>query len=150
MRFSDRFGFVNDLMTAFADGSILRVVCGALALLILVHVVEAAKFTDTWTRYKAAVRVLATGSGADPQLGDPRFVSSERIGSDLNRVSWRSTTPYLAVLMAPNLSPSRLVVDPTAGYFWLSCKTATDNRQARRALPVDARELIRVYACLHR
>jgi len=94
--------------------------------------------------------VLATGSGADPQLGDPRFVSSERIGSDLNRVSWRSTTPYLAVLMAPNLSPSRLVVDPTAGYFWLSCKTATDNRQARRALPADARELIRVYACLHR
>ena len=53
-------------------------------------------------------------------------------------------------LLAPNLKPGRLVVHPTANYFWLSCETATENLQARRALPAESRELVRVYSCLHR
>ena len=79
-------------------------------------------------------------------------VSSRRsgVGADLNRLSWFSTTPFLSVLVAPNLRPERLVVHPTANYFWLSCETATENLQARRAAPAESRELVRVYSCLHR
>ena len=59
----------------------------------------------TWIDYTAAVRALATGTISDPELGDSRFVSSARINSDLNRLSWFSTTPYLSILLAPKLAP---------------------------------------------
>jgi hypothetical protein len=46
-----------------------------------------------WSDYKAAVRALATDTTSDPQLGNPFFVSSGRIGAELNRLAWNSTTP---------------------------------------------------------
>lgn len=123
---------------------------GALALVLLCHAVETAKFISGWTQYKSALRALAAGSASDPELGSPLFVSSQRIPADLNRLAWNSTTPFLSVLVAPNLAPARLVVDPTAGYFWLPCETAKESEEASRALPREARSLIRLHACLHR
>jgi hypothetical protein len=120
-----------------------------LLLVTLVHAVESAKFVAAWTRYKAAVRALATGPASDPALGDPRFVSSGRIDAGVNRLSWFSTTPYLSAILA-DFAPSRLVVDPQGNYFWLSCATATANAQAARAVPAATRDLVRVYSCLHR
>jgi hypothetical protein len=108
------------------------------------------KFVTAWSGYKAAVRTLATGTASDPQLGDPRFVSSARIPADLNRLSWFSTTQYLSVLVAPGFAPTRLVVDPNNSYFWLSCALATASAQARVPVPVASRELIRLYSCQHR
>ena len=42
------------------------------------------------------------------------------------------------------------MVDPGAGYFWLSCKTATQSEHTSTAIPAAARRLIRLHACLHR
>ena len=123
---------------------------GAVLLVTLVHAVETTKFIAAWSDYTAAVRALAMGTESDPQLGDERFVSSQRIKPELNRLSWSSTTPYLSVLVAPNFAPARLVVDPTANYFWLSCATATANELADRAVPLESRRLIRLYSCQHR
>ena len=125
-------------------------ISGAVLLTMLVYSVETTKFASAWMDYKAAVRVLATGADSDPVLGDPLFVSSRRIGVDLNRLTWDSTTPYLSVLVAPDLKAMRLVVDPDAGYFWLSCKTATQSERASTAIPAFSRRLIRLHACLHR
>jgi hypothetical protein len=122
---------------------------GALVLVTLVHAVETKKFVVAWQNYKSAVAALATSNTSDPALGDPRFVSSKRISPELNDLSWKSTTPYLSVIVA-NLVPNRLVVDPTANYFWLSCETATANYEALRSLPPASRDLVRIYACLHR
>jgi hypothetical protein len=77
-----------------------------------------------------------------------RFVSSDRAGAD--RLSWNSTTPYLSVLLAPGFAPSRLVVNPRANYFWLSCAVASANQQAERAVPAASHALVRRLACLHR
>jgi hypothetical protein len=118
-------------------------------LLTLVHVVETAKFVGAWRAYRAAVTALATGDESDPGLGDARFVSSDRIADDLNRLSWFSTTPYLSVALA-HFAPNRLVIDPAGNYFWLSCATATANAKAARSTPEAGRDLIRVYSCLHR
>jgi hypothetical protein len=118
-------------------------------LLILVHVVETAKFVAGWRQYRAEVAALATGNESDPALGDPRFVSSERMVSRASQLSWFSTTPYLSVIVA-NFRPNRLVIEPTGNYFWLSCATATANRDAARATPTESRDLIRIYSCLHR
>jgi hypothetical protein len=126
------------------------VIAGALLLTILVHTVETSKFVLAWRNYSDAVRALATGTASDPQLGSPLFVSSRRIGVELNRVAWNSTTPYLSVLVAPRLAPTRLVVDPDAGYFWLSCQTARQSETSSTALPAATRRLVRIYACLHR
>jgi hypothetical protein len=139
------------LLSALANDGVVRFATGALALLMLIHTVETAKFVTAWTRYTAAVRALATGTASDPALGDDRFVSSRRIGADLNRLSWFSTTQFLSVLVAPDFAPARLVIDPRrANYFWLPCKLATANENADRAIPVESRRLIRVYSCLHR
>jgi hypothetical protein len=127
-----------------------RIISGAIVLTMLVHAVETSKFVAAWMNYKAAVRTLAMGTESDPALGDSLFVSSKRIGANLNRLAWDSTTPYLSVLVAPDLKPTRLVVDPDAGYFWLSCKTATQSEQISTAIPATGRHLIRLYACLHR
>ena len=126
------------------------VIAGALLLTILVHTVETSKFVLAWRNYGDAVRALATGTASDPQLGSPLFVSSHRIDSELNRVAWNSTTPYLSVLVAPRLAPTRLVVDPDAGYFWLSCQTARQSEASSTAVPAATRRLVRIYACLHR
>jgi len=142
--------FLLGLMAALARGTTARLAAGAILVITLVHAVETAKFITGWTHYKAALRSLAMGTASDPALGNRRFVSSRRIGADLNRLSWFSTTPFLSVLVAPNFAPRRLVVDRDSSYFWLSCDTATENFQAHRAVPVESRRLVRVYSCLHR
>ena len=131
-----------------SDGA-ARPLAAAFILLTLVHVVETAKFVVSWRQYRTGVAALATGHDSDPALGDPRFVSSERIASNLNQLSWFSTTPYLSVIVA-NFIPSRLVIDPTGNYFWLSCATAKANEDAAHATPKESRSLIRIYSCLHR
>jgi hypothetical protein len=139
------------LLSALAKDGVVRMATGAMALLMLIHTVETAKFVTAWTHYTAAVRALATGTASDPALGDAHFVSSNRIGADLNRLSWFSTTQFLSVLIAPDFAPARLVIDPRReNYFWLPCKVATANETADRAIPVESRRLIRVYSCLHR
>ena len=140
---------VERAMTALTCGIATRALAGLFVLVTLVHAVETGKFVAAWNQYKAAVRALATGATSDPALGDPRFVSSQRIGADLNRLSWFSTTQYLGAVLA-NFAPARLVIDPTGNYFWLTCETATANARAQRAVPADVRELVRVHACQHR
>jgi hypothetical protein len=138
------------IVTAMSSRAVARAVGGAFLLVMLVHVVETAKFVTAWTKYKTAVAGLATGAASDPALGDSHFVSSARIGADLNRLSWYSTTPYLSVVIA-KFAPTRLIVDPRVNnYFWLSCKTATANLKADRAVPAESRRLVRTLACLHR
>jgi hypothetical protein len=138
------------LMELFTSDGAGRGAAGAVVLILLVHAVETARFIRAWTDYKGAVVSLAMSATSDPALGDPRFVSSERINPALNRLAWSSTTHFLSVLVAPGLAPRRLVVDPNASYFWLACGTATANRDADRAVPLGSRELVRVYACIHR
>jgi hypothetical protein len=140
----------SQVMAALASSVSARVIGGGLLLVTLVHVVETVKFVSAWTNYKAAIVELATGDATDPALGDSHLVSSDRIAADLNRLSWNSTTPFLSVIAAPDFAPKRLVVDPNANYFWLSCKTATANLRANRAVPEESRQLVRVHACLHR
>ncbi len=125
-------------------------IAGAIVLILLVQAVETSKFVGAWTAYNAALRALATGPASDPALGDPRFVSSRRIAPRLNRLAWNSTTPYLSVLVAPGLQPTRLVVDPDTNYFWLSCETATKSEYVSTAIPAESRSLVKRYACLHR
>lgn len=138
------------LVAALTSGAIARAGAGALALVLLVHAVETAKFVTAWSHYKRAVQTLAMSGSSDPALGDPHFVSSHRIGADLNRLSWFSTTHFLSVLVAPKFAPARLVVDPDANFFWLSCKTATANLEADRVIPAESRRIVRTYSCLHR
>ncbi len=129
-----------------------RGVCASAAAFLIVtsiHAVETGKFVTAWTSYRAAIAALATGEEADPSLGNPRFVSSARASPALAPLAWFSTIPYLSVVLA-NFSPNRLVIDPAGNYFWLSCATATQNRDADRAVPVEARDLVRIYSCLHR
>jgi len=154
LRADDRLNFAIPLMrrpmAALASSAVTRSAAGAIALVTLVHIVETEKFVRAWRDYEVAVRTLATGALSDPMLGDPHFVSSDRIGPDLNRLSWSSTTHFLSVLVAPRFAPVRLVIDPDADYFWLSCTTATANEEADRAVPAESRRLVRVHACLHR
>jgi hypothetical protein len=126
-----------------------RPLAAALLLVTLVHVIETGKFVAAWGHYRAAVATLALGDESDPVLGNPQFVSSKRITSNLDLLSWFSTTPYLSVIGA-DFKPNRLVIDPAGNYFWLSCATATANAKALRAVPEESRELVRVYSCLHR
>jgi hypothetical protein len=126
-----------------------RPLAAALVIVMLVHVVETAKFIKEWRNYVAAVAALAASDESDRSLGDERFISSARIAPELNRLSWFSTTPYLSVLVS-NFRPNRIVVDPAGNYFWLSCATATGNAEATRTVPKQGRDLIRIYSCLHR
>jgi hypothetical protein len=143
------YPFLSAMVVAATGHLATRLAAGAMVLVMLVHTVETAKFVTAWTHYTAAVRALATGALSDPALGDARFVSARRIGDDLNRLSWFSTTPYLSVLVAPGFAPTRLVVDPDSNYFWLSCRTASANADAERAIPVESRRLVQRDACLH-
>ncbi len=137
-------------MAFLATDAARRPILGAFLIVMLVHAVETAKFVRAWTGYERAVRALALSEVSDRALGDVHFVSSSRIDPRLNRLSWFSTTQFLSVLVTPGFAPERLVVDPTANYFWLSCKTAAASQMADRAIPVESRRLIRVHACLHR
>jgi hypothetical protein len=144
-----------DGVARLGQGTLARAAAGAILLLTLAHAVETAKFVAAWTRYEAAVRDLAIGAASDPALsdralGDPRFVSTDRIDAVTNRLRWQSTTPFLSVLLAPGYLPERLVIDPAAGYFWLTCAKAAATEHADLPLPVEGRRLIRVYSCLHR
>jgi hypothetical protein len=127
----------------------LRLFAASFAIVTSIHVVETVKFTTAWAAYRAEVAALAAGNESDPSLGDARFVSSGRISPSLGPLSWFSTTPYLSVILG-NFLPNRLVIDPAGNYFWLSCATATKNRDADRAISVQPRELVRIYSCLHR
>lgn len=132
-----------------ASVTVIRACTGAIILCTAIHVVQTAKFVTGWTTYKAAVRALALGSVSDPALGDPRFVSSKRISQELNQLSWFSTVEYLSIIVS-DFKPVRIVVDPAGNYFWLSCGTATENAKATRSVPMPARDLVRIYSCLHR
>jgi hypothetical protein len=132
-----------------ASVTVIRACIGAIILCTAIHVVQTAKFVTDWTAYKAAVRALALGSASDPALGDPRFVSSQRISPELNQLSWFSTVEYLAIILS-DFKPVRIVVDPVGNYFWLSCDTATENAKATRSVPMPTRDLVRIYSCLHR
>jgi len=149
-RLEKRLPLLSRLLTAMAAGPAVRAIAGAMALLALIHAVETAKFVGAFTQYRAAVRALAQGGDSDRALGDPQFVSAGRIHADLDPLAWPSTTHFLSVLVVPDFAPSRLVVDPRANYFWLSCRTATRNQETDRALPVHSRQLVRLHACLHR
>jgi hypothetical protein len=120
-----------------------------LAVVTLIHVVETGKFVTAWSRYQNAIAALAMGSDSDVELGDPHFVSSQRVSPELAPLAWFSTIPYLSVLLS-NFQPNRLVIDPAGNYFWLSCATATHNSHRELAVPAQARALIRTYSCLHR
>jgi hypothetical protein len=150
LRAEGRLGVLELLAMPRLAGMTAQALTGAVMVVMLVHAVETEKFLAAWSAYKSAIVRLATGAAADPVLGDPRFVSSERIAADLGPLAWASTTQYLSVLLAPGFAPSRLVVDPDEGYFWLSCETATANRLAARAIPTQSRDLIGADACLHR
>lgn len=129
-----------------------RAICALTAAFLIVtsiHAVETGKFVTAWTSYRTAIAALATGDEADPSLGDPRFVSSARAPATLAPLAWFSTIPYLSVVLS-NFLPNRLVIDPAGNYFWLSCATATQNSKADRSVPVEARDLVRIYSCLHR
>lgn len=149
-RLALRVPLLPALLDALARRADARALVGALAVVALVHVVETAKFAAGWTAYVEAVRGLATGTAADPELGDPAFVSAARLGPALNRLAWNSTTPYLSVLVAPGHVPARLVVDPSTNYFWLPCPVATASARADAAIPAESRRLLRIYSCLHR
>ena len=126
--------------------------CGLASIFLivtLIHAIETGKFVAAWGEYRDAVGVLARSSNSDPSLGDPRFVSAERISPALAPLSWFSTIPYLSIVLS-DFAPNRLVIDPAGNYFWLSCRTATRNEDAELAIPVRTRELVRVYSCLHR
>jgi hypothetical protein len=128
---------------------VISAAAGAFIVVALIHAIETTKFVHTWTDYRNAIATLARSSDSDPSLGSPNFISSARVSPNLTPLSWFSTIPYLSVILA-NFSPNRLVIDPSGNYFWLSCDTATQNRDAKRVVPVRARELIRLYSCLHR
>lgn len=136
-------------LTALTSGIAIQMFAGAFILVTLVYAVETAKFISGWTSYKAAVKALAIGTASDPSLGDSHFVSSDRIGAHLNRLSWFSTTQYLSIIVA-DFAPSRFVIDPASNYFWLSCITATSNSNAARLIPIASRNFVQIYSCLHR
>jgi hypothetical protein len=144
-----RFFGLKKIAEVLSGATAIRGYTGVIVLVTAIHVVQTAKFVTHWTAYKPAVRALALGSASDPALGDPRFVSSQRISSELNQLSWFSTVEYLSIIVS-DFKPARIVVDPAGNYFWLSCQTATENANAARAVPKPARELVRIYSCLHR
>lgn len=127
-----------------------RAACAIAFLVAGVAAGEAAKFTAGFISYKSELRTLASGAFSDPELGSSDFVSARRITDASNRLAWNSTTPYLSVLVAPEMRPSRLVVDPSTGYFWITCAMASRDADADLAVPAAGRRLIRDYVCLHR
>ena len=66
----------------------------------LIHAIETAKFVTSWIGYRDAIAALAMSSESHPALGDPRFVSAERISPALAPLSWFSTIPYLSIILS--------------------------------------------------
>jgi hypothetical protein len=130
-------------------GGTLCALASIFLVVTLIHVAETAKFVASWSDYRAAIALLAKSSESDPALGHPSFISAGRVSPALAPLSWFSTIPYLSIILS-NFSPDRLVIDPAGNYFWLSCGTATGNRDAQLVVPAQTRELVRVYSCLHR
>ena len=130
-------------------GGTLCALASIFLVVTLIHVAETAKFVASWSDYRAAIALLAKSSESDPALGHPSFISAGRVSPALAPLSWFSTIPYLSIILS-NFSPDRLVIDPAGNYFWLSCGTATVNRDAQLVVPAQTRELVRVYSCLHR
>lgn len=130
-------------------GGKLCALASIFVVVTLIHAIETGKFVTSWVDYRNAIAVLAMSAEFDPALGDPRFVSAERISPALAPLSWFSTIPYLSIILS-NFSPNRLVIDPAGNYFWLSCRTATRNKDAELVVPARTRELVRIYSCLHR
>src|SRR5689334_3122076 len=90
-------------------------ICALASLLVvvtLIHAIETGKFITAWSRYQNAIAALAMSNESDAELGDPRFVSSQRGASELAPLAWFSTIPYLSVLLS-NFRPNRLVIDPS-------------------------------------
>jgi len=143
-------GFVLRPLRGLIERVDAPVACAIALLVAGVAVGEAAKFAAGFARYKSELRALASGTQSNPELGNPDFVSSQRITDASNRLAWNSTTPYLSVLVAPEMRPNRLVVDPSTGYFWISCARASRDADADLAIPAAGRRMIRDYACLHR
>ncbi|WP_424627812.1 hypothetical protein [Bradyrhizobium sp. SYSU BS000235] len=119
------------------------------AVVFAINIVQTSKFIAGWSAYRNAIAALAMSDEADASLGSAEFVSSRRLSPSLERLAWFSTIPYLSIILA-DFSPKRLVIDPKGNYFWLSCETATRNKDAKLAVPEQTRELVRVYSCLHR
>jgi hypothetical protein len=143
----DRLATLGHTLVSFRKRS-----CALVSILVavtLIHVVETAEFVAAWSRYRHAIATLALGQVSDPALGDFRFVSSKRAPPDLDALEWFSTIPYLSVVLS-NFQPQRLVIDPDGNYFWLSCTTATRSAERQLVIPLQTRELIRTYSCLHR
>jgi hypothetical protein len=130
-------------------GGTLCALASIFLVVTLTHAIETGKFVASWIDYRDAIAMLAMSGNSDPALGDPRFVSAERISPALAPLSWFSTVPYLSIILS-NFRPNRLIIDPAGNYFWLSCRTATRNKDAELVVPVQTRELVRVYSCLHR
>jgi hypothetical protein len=130
-------------------GGTLCALASIFLVVTLTHTNETRKFVASWSDYRNAIAVLAMSSKSDPALGDLRFVSAERISPTLAPLSWFSTIPYLSIILS-DFSPNRLVIDPAGNYFWLTCRAATRNKDADLVVPVQTRELVRVYSCLHR
>lgn len=148
--FETPFAFVGRIRLALANRRAIDAAIGALLVVTLIHAVETVKFVSAWDRYKSAASALGESGASDPSLGDPRFVSAKRIDPALDPLSWWSTTHFLSVMVAPQMSPAHLVVDPRPNWFWISCKTATRNADASKAVPAESRHLIALHACLHR
>jgi hypothetical protein len=141
---------LQSLLRLVHSAASLRFLAGATLVLLSVHALETERFVADWIQYEEAVRKLASGSISDPELGDARFVSANRIPPRLHGLVWASTTHFLSILLAPAFAPARLVIDPDANYFWLPCRAAAANAVGRRAVPLVTRQLLRKYACLHR
>jgi len=123
--------------SALVTPGIVAFASAALFLATLIHSVETLRFVIAWTAYTDEIGQLASQPASASQDSGP-FVSSQRVSARLQPLAWSSTTPFLSVLVAPNLNPSRLVVDPTAGYFWLSCSLSAQNETAGKAIPKPA------------
>ena len=130
-------------------GGTLCALASIFLVVTLIHTIETGKFVASWSDYRNAIAMLAMSNESDPALSNPRFISAERIPPALAPLSWFSTIPYLSIILS-NFSPNRLVIDPAGNYFWLSCETATRNKDAELVVPAQTRELVRVYSCLHR
>lgn len=122
------------------------VLTGALALVLLVHVVETGKFVSGWRDYMNALRTLASVEGPGTETAGTRFVSSHRVQASLNGYSWSSTTHYLSIVAQPALNPARLVIDPDEGYHWITC-TLAKRHVGRHTVPERARMLVEKHAC---
>lgn len=123
---------------------------GAILLVTLVHAAATVTFAMAWRGYIEEVRRVSDGVDIDPVLGDPDFVSAARIPARFTKLSWNSTTPFLSIMVSDGYAPRHLLVDPSAGYFWFDCATATANAMATRNIPRATRDMVQRYACLHR